>query len=120
MVVSVHHYELAESATASDFRDAVSEAVDRDLFEAVPGLIDYRIGRGVRGARTGSFAAVWIYESRDAWTDVWGPVGDPVSKAEYPEPWLTWEDELLEPVLTEDPDAIEYTSYEVIADGTDE
>lgn len=120
MVVSVHHYELADSTAPSEFRDAVSEAVSRGLFEEVPGLVEYRIGQGIRGARTGEFAAVWVYESKEAWTDVWGPVGDPVAKTEYPDPWLTWEDELLNPVLADDPDAIEYTSYELIADETEE
>ena len=120
MVVSVHHYELAESAAPSDFRDAVAEAVDRGLFEGVPGLVEHRIGRGIRGDRAGKFAAVWVYESREAWADVWGPAGDPVAKTEYPDDWLTWEDELLDPLLADDPDAIEYTSYELIAESGDE
>jgi hypothetical protein len=117
MVVSVHHYELAEAAEASAFRDAVTEAVSRGLFEAVPGLIDYRIGRGIRGARAGELAAVWTYESKSAWVDVWGPVGEPVPKSDYPDAWLTWEDELLDPILAEAPDRIEYTSYDLIASG---
>lgn len=120
MIVSVHHYELAASADASDFRDAVAEATDRGLFEAVPGLTDYRIGQGIKGARTGKFAAVWIYESKTTWEDTWGAVDDPVSPSEYPEEWRIWEDELLDPVLADDPDEIEYTSYELIADGTGE
>lgn len=120
MVVSVHHYELAESAAPSEFREAVSAAVNRGLFEQIPGLIEYRIGHGIRGARTGEFAALWVYESKEAWVDVWGPVGDPVAKSDYPEPWLTWEDELLDPILADDPDTITYTSYELIADGTEE
>ncbi|WP_418285285.1 hypothetical protein [Halorubrum sp. DTA46] len=119
MVVSVHHYELSESATPSEFRDAVNEAVDRGLFENVPGLVDYRIGRGIRGDRAGRFAAVWIYESREAWADVWGPADDPVTRTDYPDEWLTWEDELLDPLLSEDPDAIEYTSYELVAGRAD-
>lgn len=120
MIVSVHHYELAESADESDFRDAVEEAVDRELFENVPGLVEFRIGRGIRGARTGKFVAIWTYESRDAWTDVWGEAGDPIPKSDYPQEWLVWEDELLDPVLAEDPDEIDYTSYELLARGTDE
>ena len=116
MIVSVHHYELAESTPPSEFRDAVAEAVNRGLFEDVPGLVDYRIGRGIKGDRTDKFAAVWTYESRKAWVDVWGPVGDPVPKSEYPDAWLEWEDELLDPLLADDPDEIEYTSYELITD----
>lgn len=119
MITSVHQYELAESTHPSEFHDAVEEAVSRGLFERIPGLVDYRIGRGIRGHRTGKFAAIWRYESREAWTAVWGAVGEPVPKAEYPETWLIWEDELLAPLLAEDPDEIEYTSYEVVAWGGD-
>jgi len=119
MIASVHYYELAASADESDFRAAAAAAVERDLFENVPGLVEYRIGRGIRGARAGRFAAVWIYESRDAWADVWGPVAEPVPKTEYPDEWLVWEDELLDPILDSDPDDIEHTAYEVIASDTD-
>lgn len=115
MVVSIHHYELAESATHSEFREAVGEAVSRGLFERIPGLVEYRIGRGIKGTRADEFAAVWVYESDDAWADVWGPVDDPVPESEYPDAWQTWEDELLDPLLAEDPDEIRYTSYEQIA-----
>jgi hypothetical protein len=115
MIVSIHHYELADSATPSDFGDAVAVAVDEELFEGIPGLVDYRIGRGIKGSRTDQFAAVWVYESTDIWEEVWGPVDDPVSKSAYPDAWLRWEDELLDPILADDPDRIEYTSYEVVA-----
>ena len=40
MIVSIHHYELADSATPSDFGDAVAVAVDEELFEGIPGLVD--------------------------------------------------------------------------------
>lgn len=63
---------------------------------------------------------MWIYESRSAWAAVWGPVDDPVPKSEYPDEWLTWEDELLGPILAADPDTIEYTSYDLVASKPDE
>lgn len=114
-MVSIHQYELADSATPSDFRDAVAAAVDQNVFDAIPGLVEYRIGRGIKGSRTDQFAAVWVYESKASWEAVWGSVDDPVSKSAYPDAWLRWEDELLDPVLANDPDNIEYTSYEVFA-----
>lgn len=120
MITSVHHYELAAAADPSDFYDAVSEAVSRGLFERIPGLVDYQIMQGIKGERTDKFAAIWVYESKEAWKDVWGPVDDPVPKTEYPDEWLSWEDELLEPILAENPDEIEYTSYDVIAERGDE
>jgi hypothetical protein len=116
MITSVHHYKLAESAKPADFHDAVETAVSRELFENVPGLVDYQLCHGIKGERTGEFAAIWTYESVEAWTDVWGPVDDPVPKSEYPDEWLTWEDDLLEPILADDPDEIEYTTYEVVAE----
>jgi len=116
MIRSIHHYELADSATSEQFREAVREAERRDLF-ALPGLESYQFLRGIKGARTDGFTALWTYESRDAWEALWGPVDDPISKDEYPETWRVWEDELLEPVLAGDPDDIEYTSYEVVTSG---
>lgn len=120
MITSIHRYELAASADPSDFYDAVDEAVDRGVFDRIPGLAGYQILHGIKGERTEEFAAVWMYESRAAWRDVWGPVSNPVPKAEYPDAWLTWEEELLDPILAEDPDEIEYTSYEVITEPGDE
>lgn len=116
MIVSVHHYELNDEATERAFRDAVREAERRGLFD-LPGLVEYRFLYGVKGARDGRFAAKWTYESREAWTDLWGPVDDAVPRDEYPERWLVWEDELLAPVLDGHPDDVEYTSYEVFAGG---
>jgi hypothetical protein len=113
MIVSVHHYELAESATDRAFRAAVREAERRGLFD-LPGLVDYRFLRGLKGARRDGYAALWTYESEAAWERLWGPVEDPVPKAEYPERWVEWEDDLLAPLLADDPDEIDYTSYEVI------
>lgn len=121
MILSVHHYELAKSADPSEFQRAVEGARERALFEGIPGLVDYHIGRGIKGERSGTFAAVWIYESRAAWEAVWGPVDDPVPKSEYPEAWLVWEDEPLDPVLAGDPDRVRYTAYEsIVGAGADQ
>jgi len=35
---------------------------------------------------------------------------------EYPDAWRTWEDELLDPLLATDPDVIEYTTSDRLAD----
>lgn len=109
-VVSVHEYELAEGVDGESFERVVSDAESRDLFD-LPGLVDYRFLRGIKGPRTGRYTALWCYESREAWRDLWGPPDDPVPPAEYPERWREWES-LLDPLLADDPDEIWFTSYE--------
>lgn len=113
MLRSVHHYELAAGATEAAFRDAIREAERRDLFE-LPGLVEHQFLRGIKGSRADGYTALWTYESRAAWRDLWGPVDDPVPPAEYPEQWRIWEAELLAPVIAGDPDNIEYTTYEPV------
>lgn len=119
MIVSVHHYELAVSTTPTEFHDAVRDAERRGLFD-LPGLIEHRFLRGIRGSRRNEFTAVWTYESREAWERLWGPVDDPITTEEYPEQWKQWEDDVLAPLVAGDPDEIDYTSYEVIDTTGDE
>lgn len=109
-VVSVHEYELVEDADGSDLEAAVAAAERRGLFD-LPGLVDYRFLRGVKGDREGRHAAVWTYESREAWEALWGPPEDPNPPAEYPDGWREWEEDLLGPLLPEDPDDVSFTSY---------
>ncbi|AUX10582.1 hypothetical protein AArcSl_2971 [Halalkaliarchaeum desulfuricum] len=113
MIVSIHEYELADDATPAEFEAAVDEAESRELFD-LPGLTEYWFLMGIKGDRVDQYTAVWQYESREAWRELWGPVEDPKPKAEYPDPWLEWEDELLGPLLVADPDEIRFTSYDVL------
>jgi hypothetical protein len=119
MIMSIHHYELAASTSEAEFREAVSEAERRGLFD-LPGLVEYRFLRGLKGTRAGKYTALWTYESREAWERLWGPVENPVEKDQYPEPWRQWEDELLAPLVSGDPDAIDFTSYELVDAGRPE
>lgn len=112
MIFSIHHYELPEDTTHEEFRATIREAKRRDLFD-LPGLVEYQFLHGIKGIRQDGYTAIWTYESYEAWADLWGAVDDPVPKAEYPDSWLTWEDDLLDPLIAGDPDAVEYTSYEV-------
>ncbi len=78
----------------------------------LPGLVRHHFVKGIRGSRRGGYAAIWVYESKEAWEKLWGPVGQPREKQDYPESWKVWEDEVLAPFLSEEPDEIEYTAYE--------
>lgn len=117
MIISVHHYELAETVTDEEFQDVIQEAEQRELF-TLPGLVEYQFLRGIKGVRKKGYTALWMYESRQAWRNLWGSVDDPVPKNEYPSKWNIWEDELLAPLLTQGPDKIDYTTYEIVAKNT--
>lgn len=109
-VISVHEYELAPDADPADFEAAVRTALAENVPD-LPGLEEHYLLKGMKGARTRRYAALWIYESRAAWEALWGPPDDPVEKENYPENWRVWEDEVLAPYLSGDPDAIRFTSY---------
>jgi len=71
----------------------------------------------VKRARTREFAAVWTYESRAAWTGLWGPPEDTVPKSDHPERRRSRDADRLAPLLVGDSDDIEYTSCEVVDEG---
>ncbi len=113
MVISIHEYELRPEVSEEDFFRVVREARRRRLFD-LPGLMQVHFVRGLRGARKGKLAAIWIYESLDAWEALWGPPDAPRPPEAYPPSWRVWEQELLARVLDRDPDRIRYTAYEVL------
>ena len=112
-VISIHEYELKPNVEGAQFERAFKEAETRGLFD-LPGLLQYHFVKGIRGARRGKYAVIWVYESKQAWEQLWGLVDQPIPKSNYPDRWLTWEDEVLAPFLRQDPDAISFTSYLVL------
>ncbi len=110
-IISVHEYRLSPSTDRNQFEQAIHKAERRGLLQ-LPGLLDHYLLRGIRGVRSGEYAAVWVYESRKAWNRLWGPVARPSPKQDYPSNWKLWEDEVLAPFLAEDPDHIAFTAYE--------
>ena len=111
-IVSAHEYELAAGVEGEELEAAFREADERGLFD-IQGLDDYCLLRGIKGDRRAEYVALWFWESRAAWEDLWGPVDDPVEPDGYPDQWKTWEGELLEPLLATNPDDVGFTSYEV-------
>jgi hypothetical protein len=89
------------------------DAERRGLFD-LPGPREHHFLRGLKGARRGAYAALWIFESREAWEKLWGPPDAPHPPSQYPEKWQVWENEILAPLLSQDPDTIRFTSYEEI------
>ena len=78
----------------------------------LPGLVEYHFMKGIKGSRSGYYAAIWIYESREAWERIWGTPEHPIRKEGYPENWKIWEEEIVMPFLDREPDKIELTAYE--------
>ena len=112
-VISVHEYELKPGVLDADFERAVHDAERRGLLD-LPGLVGHHCLKGLKGARRGRYAAIWIFESREAWERLWGTVEAPRPAPEYAERWKVWENEILAPLLKQDPDTIRFTSYEEI------
>ena len=110
-VISIHEYILKPDASERQFVKAILNAKERGLLR-LPGLVDYYLVKGIRGFRHGLYAAVWVYESKEAWESLWGPIGKPINKTDYPENWKIWENEVLFPYLDQDPDKIKFTSYQ--------
>ena len=59
-----------------------------------------------------AYTAIWVYKNREAWEKLWGKADKPIKKENYPEKWKIWEDQLLAPLLSQDPDHIYYAAYE--------
>lgn len=112
-VISVHEYELKPGVQAVDFERALREGERRGLLD-LPGLSGHHFLRGLKGARRDAYAAIWIFESRAAWERLWGPPDAPRPPSQYPAKWQVWENEILAPLLVQDPDRIRFTSYQEV------
>jgi hypothetical protein len=113
-IISIHEYILKPDVLPQQFEEAVRLAQCRGLLR-LPGLIEYRFVRGIKGSHAGQFSAIWIYESRAAWEALWGTVDQPKPKDRYPANWQVWEDEILAPLLAHDPDTITFCTYEELS-----
>ena len=109
-MISVHEYELRSGVADADFERALHDAERRGLFD-LPGLVGHHFVKGLKGARRDAYAAIWIFESRQAWEQLWGTPDAPRPAADYPEKWKIWENVILAPLLAQDPDTIRFTSY---------
>jgi len=109
-VISVHEYELKPDVDEAVFEIAIRDAERSRLFD-LPGLAAHYFLKGFKGHRRGTYAALWIFESTEAWEKLWGPVDCPKPAEEYPETWKIWEREILAPLLNQDPDTIHFTTY---------
>ncbi len=113
-IISIHEYELREGTTLQMLIEAFRQAEAAGLFR-LPGLERYSLLVGLKGARSGRAAAVWVYPSRQAWEALWGPPDRPFGPEAYPPNWRVWEEDFLAPLLQGDPDRILYTAYEEVA-----
>jgi hypothetical protein len=110
-IICIHEYKLKEGVSSQQFEAAVDDARKAELF-SLPDLMEYHFLRRIRGTREVEFAAIWIYENRESWEKLWGKADWPVRKEDYPERWKIWEDEILAPLLAQDPDRIDFAAYE--------
>lgn len=116
-VFSLHYYRLKDGVSRQSLTAAFDQAKAEGLFD-LPGLSGGYILWGLKGRDAGQPAALWIYESYEAWAALWGPPDDPIGQDKYPSRWVRWERELLAPLLSEDPDRVPLTSFEVLNEMT--
>lgn len=109
-VLSLHEYELKPGIDEGAFVQAVQRLLRQGL-PALPGLTGFHLLKGIKGQRRGHFAALWAYESREAWERLWGAPDQPALPSTYPSSWLSWE-KGLSPFLDPEPDRIVFTVYE--------
>lgn len=112
-VISVHEYELRRDVEPADFEAAIRAARERGLFD-LPGLVDVRFARALRATRRQAYAAIWTYESREAWEALWGPPNQPAPRDAHPGVWQEWENGILAQLLDRRPDTINFAAYEEI------
>ena len=110
-IISIHEYDLKPGSNPARFEQALRDAEARGLFD-LPGLAAHHFVKSVKGTRPHTYAAVWVYESREAWERLWGTPEQPRKPTEYPAKWRIGEEELLGPNLSGHPDAIRFTTYE--------
>jgi hypothetical protein len=113
MILSLHEYDLRHGASAEEFERTLREAESLALLD-LPGLRSHHFLRGVRGLRDGRYAALWVYDRREAWEALWGPAGRPIHRDDHPPRWRQWEDGVLTAFLDRPPDEVRFTAYEVI------
>jgi hypothetical protein len=113
-IISIHEYDLRPGVDISQFERTLREAEARGLLQ-LPGLVAHHFVKGAKGVRRGAYAALWIYESREAWERLWGTAEHPRPSREYPDTWRIWEEELLAPFLANRPDDLRFTAYEEVS-----
>jgi hypothetical protein len=110
-IISIREYSLKSEINGERFEQVLHDAEARGLLQ-LPGLVAHHFVKGAKGVRRGAYAALWIYESREAWEHLWGTPDHPRPPQEYPATWKIWEDELLAPLLEDRQDATRFTAYE--------
>jgi hypothetical protein len=72
-IVSIHEYDLRPEVNVEQFEQVLRDAEARGLLQ-LPGLVAHHFVKGAKGIRRGAYAALWIYESREAWENLWAPL----------------------------------------------
>lgn len=112
-VISIHDYRFKPGVSTDRVEETIERAINEGLFD-LPGLENFHFLLGIKGDAEDRWTAIWVYTSRKAWEQLWGTTSAPKSKDEYPDRWRRWEDDLLAPLLAEDPDKIRFTAYEEV------
>lgn len=106
-IVAVHHLDLKPGVDRAAFEALVGREI-ADLGLAMPGLVERRFLVGIKSARTGAYAMLWVFESRQALEGLFGTEADP---RPGPPEFLRYEAAIAPYLVAPTPDQIEFTDY---------
>jgi hypothetical protein len=111
-IVAVHELDLRPDADRAAFERVVRREV-ADLARHLPGLVDRRFLHGYKGARSGEYAMLWIFESQAALEALFGTAEAP---ERGPAAFVRYEAAIAPFLAAPSPELIRFTDYLVIDD----
>jgi hypothetical protein len=106
-IVAVHELDLKPGADRAAFERVVRRET-ADLARHMPGLVERRFLIGLKAARKGEYAMLWVFESQAALEALFGTESDPRSG---PDAFVRYEAAIGPYLAAARPDLIRFTDY---------
>ncbi|TAK23892.1 MAG: hypothetical protein EPO26_07420 [Chloroflexota bacterium] len=106
-IIGVHELDLKPDADRAVFESVVRREI-AELGLAMPGLVERRFLIGVKEARKGQHAMLWVFESQAAHEALFGTESEPLPG---PEAFLRYEAAIAPFLAAPSPDRIRFTDY---------
>jgi hypothetical protein len=107
MICAIHEHELRPEVDVASYEREVGAAIAQ---MRISGLRQAFHLKGWRGARTGRYAVLWIFASKEALEENFGTA----EERRWPPDWADYENTILTRYLDRHPDTILYTDYSLV------